>query len=190
MRAASWVFWMGWVILLSTAVRAEEPKEAKPKVGPGDVAPDFCLRDREGNLVRLSDFTYSGQENARKKKKQVMLDFFATDCKACIAELPQVKAFYEKNKAEIQLLMIAVPEREDGNAKLDKFLTDNAIPFPVLVDGYETVSKKYIANGNTLTLPSIFVIDKNAKVRALFVGLEKDLETSVKNALANTAPFK
>jgi peroxiredoxin len=185
---------MSWLLVCAVgfcakAVYAEDaPAGAapvlKPKINVGEKAPDFSLRDRDGNLVRLSDFVYPGKEHPRKKRIRLLLDFFSTDCKACKAELPQVIAYQNKYQQEVRVLMIAIPESEDGQAKLDQFLAQNPVPFPVLVDGYEAVAKKYIANGSSMTLPSIFLINKYGRVRALFMGLEKDLEASLQAALA------
>ncbi|MBW1870685.1 MAG: TlpA family protein disulfide reductase, partial [Deltaproteobacteria bacterium] len=118
------------------------------------------------------------------KKKKVLLDFFQTDCEPCKKELPQVVAYHNKFKDKVQVLMIALLESENGQAKLDKFLKDKKIPFPVLVDAYENTAKKYIVDGETVTLPSIFLIDENGVVRARLVGLKEDLETSLQKAVS------
>jgi len=167
----------GACLALSAGAK-EKPKG--PKVKVGDKAPDFSLRDLQSNLIRLSDLAYEGKEVSWKKKKNVLIDFFRTDCKPCLKELPQVIAYHEKHKSEVQVLMIALLEEENGRKKLDTFLKKHKLPFPVLVDAYENTAKKYIVDGESLTLPSIFFIDEKGVVRARLVGLEKDLETCLK----------
>jgi peroxiredoxin len=174
---ACWL--VGWCIQAD----AGNKQPCKPKVKVGDQAPDFSLRDLESNLIRLSDMAYPGEEKTWKKKKKVMLDFFRTDCKPCMKELPQVIEYHQKNKEKVQVVMIALLESEDGREKLDKFLKEQKIPFPVLVDAYETVAKKYILDGETCTLPSIFFINREGVVLARFVGLKQDLDSSLKKAL-------
>jgi peroxiredoxin len=169
-------------LLVGWCIQAHAGKK-KPKVGVGDQAPDFSLRDLESNLVRLSDMAYPGEEKSWKKKKKVMLDFFRTDCKPCMQELPQMIEYHEKHKEKVQVVLIALLESENGREKLDKFLKENKIPFLVLVDVYETVAKKYIIDGETCTLPSIFFINKNGIVLARFMGLKRNLESSLKKAL-------
>jgi peroxiredoxin len=169
-------------LLVGWCVPADAGKK-RPKIKVGDQAPDFSLRDLESNLVRLSDMAYPGEEKSWKKKRKVMLDFFRTDCKPCMQELPQVIEYHQKHKDQVQVMLIALLESENGREKLDKFLKKNKIPFPVLVDSYETVAKKYIMDGETCTLPSIFFINKEGIVLARFVGLKRDLETSLKKAL-------
>lgn len=182
--AAIGLWWIGGGV----SAAAGEAPVLKTKVKIGERAPEFSLRDRDGNLVRLGDFAFPGKETTRKKKRKVLLDFFATDCKACVAELPQVIAYSEKNKTELQVLLIAIPEKEDGQAKLDKFLKEHPVPFPVLLDAYESVAKKYISDGTTLTLPAIFLLDRNARVQVLFMGLEENLEASLQTALVGSVP--
>ncbi len=161
---------------------------AAPKVKVGDDAPDFFLRDLEGNMVRLSDYAFKGPESPRRVKRKVLLDFFRTDCKPCMKELPQVVEFHHKHKDRVQVIMIALLEEEDGRGRLDRWLAANKQPFPVLVDAYENVAKKYIVEGDTVQLPSMFLIDENATVRARLVGLQDNLENELKGALEGGAP--
>jgi peroxiredoxin len=182
---------MAWVALGLIAgsgpVRAEE-KPAAPKVKVGDEAPDFFLRDLEGNMIRLSDFAFKGPENPRRKKRMVLLDFFRTDCAPCMKELPQVIEFHHKHKDRVQVILVALLEEEDGRAKLDRWLKAHKLPFPVLVDAYENVAKKYIVDGDTVSLPSIFLIDGGAIVRSRLVGLKDALEAELRPALEGPPP--
>lgn len=163
---------------------AGTPAAGGPKVRVGDQAPDFSLRDLDSNLVRLSDLAYPGEEVSWKKKKKVLLDFFRTDCKPCIKKLPEIIAYHNKHKDEVRVVLIALLESERGREKLDRFLKENEVPFPVLVDSYETVAKKYIVDGETVTLPAIFLISKNGKVRARLQEIKCGLEKALQRALA------
>jgi peroxiredoxin len=160
------------------------------KAKVGDRAPDFSLRDLDSNLIRLSDIAYKGKEVSWKKKKNVLLDFFRTDCKPCMKKLPEVVQYYAKNKEKVQVILIALLEAENGRAKLDGFLKSKKLPFPVLIDSYETVAKKYIVDDETLTLPSIFYIDKSGIIRARFQEMKETLEAAIAKALAKKAKGK
>ncbi len=170
------------VAWLAPAARAGGDADVKI----GQKAPDFFLRDLEGVMHRLSDMAFPGKETNWKKKRKVLLDFFRTDCKPCMKELPEVLAFHEKHKGKVQVLMIALLEEENGRTKLDQWLKKNKPPFPVLVDAYETVAKKYIVKGETVSLPSMFLIDQNGIVRAKLEGLKTDLEKELADALKPT----
>ncbi len=160
---------------------AAEPV-AKSRFKAGDRAPDFSLRDREGNLLRLSDRAYPGKELPRRPKQVLLLDFFATDCKACREELPQIVELSKKRK-DIQVLLVAIPEAEDGLRKLEDFLKEHPVPFPVLVDTYQSVARKYVATQDSITLPALFLIGKSGRIRAVWMGLEKDLMSQVEKIL-------
>ena len=142
-------------------------------------APYFFLRDLEGAMHRLSDMAFPGKETSWRKKRKVLLDFFRTDCKPCMKELPHVIEFHNKHKGEIQVLMVALLEEDDGRAKLDHWLRTTNPPFPVLVDAYETVAKKYIVKGESISLPSMYLIDQDGIVRAKLEGFTEDLEESL-----------
>ncbi len=161
---------------------------AGPKLKAGDKAPDFSLRDRSGALHRLSDMAFEGKESNWRKKSMLLIDFFRTDCKPCMKELPEIIAFHNKHKGQVKVLMIALLEEENGRAKLNSWLKANKLPFPVLVDAYETAAKKYIVEGDTLSLPSIFFIAENGTIRKRLVGLKKDLMSELADVLPATEP--
>ena len=113
---------MGTLLLAAGLLSAPPAQAADAQVEVGQPAPKFFLRDLEGVMHRLSDLAYPGEEVAWKKKKKVLLDFFRTDCKPCMKELPQVVAYHEKHGAEVQVLLIALLEEKDGRPKLKAWL--------------------------------------------------------------------
>lgn len=176
-----------WAVALAcvagaSSVSSSAAEPVKSRFKAGDRAPDFSLRDREGNLIRLSDRAYPGKELPRRSKQVLLLDFFATDCKACREELPQIVELARK-RSDIQVLLVAIPEAEDGLRKLEDFLKDHPVPFPVLVDSYQTAARKYVATQDSITLPALFLIGKSGRIRAVWMGLEKDLLSQVEKIL-------
>ncbi len=131
------------------------------KIAVGDEAPTFSLPDLEQNYVALRDFC--GKELRKpwinKEKHVVVLSFFATWCKPCMAEIPHLEAIARKyDNKNVKIFLIDVGE---DLQKVSEFRKAKQIKLPVLIDRYQTVAEKYDA----LTLPRLFVIDKEGMIR-------------------------
>jgi peroxiredoxin len=167
------------VIACTLSVALVAPASAEV-LKPGAKAPDFQLRDLQQTLVRFSRFA---------AKKVVVLDFFRTDCNPCVKSLGKLKALHKRfgsNKQNVRFLLVAMLERNEGEKKLSAFLGKAKLPFPVLVDAYDSVAKKFISKANSVQLPSLFVIGKKGKVRWRHTSLLSDakvLEKAIKSAL-------
>jgi len=118
----------------------------------GRPAPNFVLADYDGRAVRLSDF----------EGKTVLLNFWATWCTTCEAEMPDMQLLAEENPDD--LVVLAVNQAEGtGRAKAwsdDRGLT--ALTFALDTD--EEVTRAYkLPSG----LPHSFFIDGDGVVRAV-----------------------
>jgi len=119
----------------------KEFKEKKP-------APNFTLQDMDGESHSLSD--YQG--------KIVIINFWATWCPPCRAELPSMNRAWKKVKDDnIEMLAINVGEGEDT---IFTFLGDNPIDFPVLLDETGDMIKTWPVRG----LPTTFVLDSEGRL--------------------------
>lgn len=121
----------------------------------GKVAPDFALKSTEGKMVKLSDY----------RGKVVILDFWATWCPPCRAEIPDFVSLYSQYRDKgFQMLGISLDE--GGLKDVVPFMKDHAMNYPVVLGTQDVVS----AYGGIRGIPTTFVIDKNGHVRASFVG--------------------
>ena len=151
-------------------------------------APTFSLRDRQGALIALGDLAYSGKAKARRPKQVVLLDFFRTDCKPCHKGLAKLIGLHKKYKGKgVTVYLVALLEDDGGEGKLNAFLKKNPLPFPVLVDAYGVVGKKYVKSGNGFSIPALFVIDKDGVLRAHVQGLNKTAANKLDPLLARLA---
>jgi peroxiredoxin len=123
-----------------------------PRIG-GEAA-DFLLPDLAGNEVALSDL----------RGKVVLLNFFATWCPPCNAELPHLMAQYEEYQD--QGLEVVAVDQAEARATVKRFVAENKIPFTVLLDTNATTSRLY----NARSIPRSLFIDAEGIIRIDHVG--------------------
>ncbi|MDP2661131.1 MAG: TlpA disulfide reductase family protein [Dehalococcoidia bacterium] len=129
-----------------------------PKVGAP--AADFTLANLDGKPTALSSF----------KGKVVMLNFFATWCPPCRAEMPDLVATYRDSKDK-GFEIVAVDLQED-KATVAGYAKSLGIEFTVLLDSNATVFGQYHVNG----LPTSIFIDRNGTIQEIVIGgLNKNL---------------
>ena len=92
--------------------------------------------------------------------KVVLINFWATDCPGCIAEMPELINTYNKYKNQ-NFELIAVSMFYDPPSHVLSFSKNNSLPFPVVLD----IEKKIAAQFNNVTLtPTSFLIDHQGKI--------------------------
>ena len=118
-------------------------------------APDFALEDLNGDVVRLSD--YQG--------KVVFLNFWATWCGPCRAEIPHfIELVEEYGDDGFDIIGVAVDPRDFS--KVQPYVDYQGINYPVLYDT-KSVSGMY---GGVQSIPTTFVINRDGKVVDQFIG--------------------
>ena len=123
-------------------------------------APAWKLMDVNGNLVSSDQF--SG--------KVGVLDFWATWCPPCRAEIPGYVELQKKYAAD-GLVFIGVSVDEDGpkrQALVKKFIADHGINYSILFADQGVVS----AFGGIDAIPTTFIIDRDGRIRNKKVGAE------------------
>jgi len=138
----------------STSGGQKAPIAAGP-VQKGQPAPDFTLATLEGGEVTLSD--YAGQV--------VVVNFWATWCPPCKAEMPDIHDYYQANQDK-GFAVLAVNAHEDENT-VSRFIESTGFTFPVLLDSRGIVEQQYQVH----SFPSTFVIDRDGRVVYIHVGL-------------------
>lgn len=161
------------------AAKSNNKATAKKPVKKGDTVPMFALREFGGDFVFLK--SYCGVNKKKTAVKAVLLDFFATDCAACVAKLGGLQALagqYEDKGLETFLISID-PKPEEV---LPAFIKDKRLGLPVLTDMY----RKTLANYGFRTVPQTVLLDGNCEAVYVEKKEEKDLSgltTSLKTLL-------
>ncbi|HXI31136.1 MAG TPA: TlpA disulfide reductase family protein [Vicinamibacterales bacterium] len=120
-------------------------------------------------LPALTLTTVEGQPYDTKnlRGKVVLLDFFASWCGICKAELPQLKSSYAKYQGNPNVVFLLVSIDEDSH-RLQRFLNEMKFPFPV-ARAKPADMEKAMGFDN---VPATFYVDKNGIVRYQIIGTE------------------
>ncbi|MEC7984440.1 MAG: TlpA disulfide reductase family protein [Myxococcota bacterium] len=122
-----------------------------PVFAESSVAPDFTLRDINKKKVSLSDY----------KGKVVLLNFWATWCQPCQAEMPHLEAIYKDLKEEgFEVLSISIDEARDAS-KVKPLIKRGKYTFTVLLDKQTKVIPLYHPEQ---TLPYNALIDREGNL--------------------------
>jgi thiol-disulfide isomerase/thioredoxin len=192
----AWAGWTNWEYrrqeserLLANAARGElvpAPDGGAPQyVSPldGKPAPAFTLSDLKGNKVTLASY----------RGKALMINFWATWCGPCRIETPWLVELRDQYAGQGFEVLGIDTEGDDlktsdkagwakAAAAAGKFAAQEAIPYPVLLDG-DSISQQY---GGLDNLPTSFFVDRKGVVVAAQMGLtsEQDLESKIRKALS------
>lgn len=167
------VGWAAYDLLLSGEEPAQEPSvESESENGVsssettglavGDFAPDFILTTIDGKTVRLSD--YRGQ--------RVFVNFWATWCPPCRAEMPDMQKLYEEQEVPVEILAVNLTPTEQNEENVVNFIADLGLTFPVLMDKNSEVAEEY----KVQAYPTSYMIDSEGRISFVAPGaMNKEL---------------
>ncbi len=105
--------------------------------------PDFSISGESGDLYNISDFA----------GKTIVLNFWASWCPPCRAEMPELKAFYTENKDEdVVFLSVNLTTSEQNREALESYLEDEKMPFPVYFDRTGEASQAFDISSIPITV--------------------------------------
>jgi peroxiredoxin len=123
------------------------PSESLPAV-------DFTLKDINGKTHTLSEY----------KGKRIFLNFWATWCPPCRAEMPSMQKIYDSwDKKEYVMLAVNINQKKD---MVKKFVDEKGYSFPVLLDPDGRVANTYRVRG----IPTTYFIGEDGMIRGRLVG--------------------
>jgi thiol-disulfide isomerase/thioredoxin len=130
-------------------------------------SPNFQAKTLTGEKVNLNDY----------RGKVILLDFWATWCPPCRAELPTIAKLYGDYKDK-NVVVFGVNEEEGGVAK--KYLEKNSLNLPTLEDASQKAHRLYRISA----IPTVYIIATDGKVMKYFRGgrSEDSLRAALKAA--------
>ena len=144
-------------------------QEATAGVNVGESAPDFTLVDLEGNQVSLSDF----------RGKTVFVNFWATWCPPCRAEMPEIEAVYQEYKDKgVVVIGVDILEPEDV---VRQFVEQGGYSWIFALD----TSGEVAANYEITAIPTSFFIDREGIIQVVAIGAmtKRTMETKLAEAM-------
>lgn len=133
-----------------------EGEEREVGLNKGNKAPDFELETLDGKMVKLSD--YQGQK--------VMLNFWATWCPPCRAEMPDMQRFYEDTDEDVEILAVNLTTTEKNNSLIGVFVEEFGLTFPILLDAEGDVGIQY----KLQPIPTSYLIDQHGHIHHVAIG--------------------
>lgn len=137
-------------------VESTESDEANVEIGleKGKQAPDFELNTLDGETVKLSDF----------RGERVLLNFWATWCPPCRAEMPDMQKFYEDK--DVVILAVDALETERTIDNVHEFAEEFGVTFDILLDE----NSKALTIYDVISFPTTYMIDSNGIIQNMAPG--------------------
>ena len=119
------------------------------------VAEEFAVPTPNGQSIRLADY----------RGRVVLLNFWATWCPPCQAEMPAMERLYQGFK-DRGFVLLAISVDADGGSVVKPFLQERKFTYPIGLDPKMALAGRY----GVRALPSSFLVDKRGTLVALAMG--------------------
>lgn len=124
--------------------------------GSPELAPQFSYTLLDGRKASSGEL----------RGKVVLVNFWATSCTTCVAEMPQIMATYERFRSR-GFETLAVAMSYDPPAYVARFAETRKLPFGVVIDNTGAIASGF---GDVRLTPTTFVIDKRGAIVKRYVG--------------------
>jgi peroxiredoxin len=146
---------LSFVLFLPSVAFCQPPSPFAIDKMIGQKAPDFTLKDLNGNNISLSTF----------KGKVILLNFWASWCPPCRAEMPSMNKLNELLKKKGFVVIAVSTDRSVFDVK--DYLSKNPVNFTVLIDYNLNVSRNLY---KVFMMPTTFLIDRKGIIVKRYFG--------------------
>jgi peroxiredoxin len=144
---------VGGVAAVAVAVAAFLGWQSFAAAEPAPAVSYTLLNGSKGNTAQL-------------KGKVLLVNFWATSCATCVAEMPQLVATHQKFKAR-GYETLAVAMQYDPPAYVARFAESRQLPFGVAIDNTGEIAQRF---GDIKLTPTTFLIDQQGRIVKRYVG--------------------
>lgn len=139
-------------VYFSDVENEEDTSDTGEETNPETVAaPDFTVTDDNGNKVKLSQM----------KGKPVVVNFWASWCPPCKAEMPHFEEMYKKYKDQVVFMMVDMTDGyQETIEDARSHITENGYTFPVYYDTEFSAAIEYSVS----SLPTTIFINKDGNI--------------------------
>ena len=134
----------------SEAPPSTEAAPATEAEAASDLAPDYTLTALDGTPFTLSEH----------RGEVVVLNFWATWCIPCLAEMPTFEALHQE-LGDDGLQIVGISQDTGGADEIRPFADQLGVTYPLLPDPAFNVSARY---GGVPVLPTTIVIDREGRI--------------------------
>lgn len=133
---------------------SDDTEDREVGLEKGKLAPDFELDTLDGETVKLSDF----------RGERVLLNFWATWCPPCRAEMPDMQKFHEDE--DVVILAVDALETEHSIDNVYDFADEFGLTFDVLLDENSTATTIY----DISSFPTTYLLNSNGVIENVAIG--------------------
>jgi cytochrome c biogenesis protein CcmG/thiol:disulfide interchange protein DsbE len=149
------IFGFAWV-WISRLPPGQESQSAIQAPQSGFTAPDFALETHSGDQLELKDL----------RGKAVILNFWASWCPPCRAEMPAFQQAADEFSDKDLIVLGVNATSQDSLTDVEIFISDHQLEFPILLDVQGQISRVYQIH----SLPTTYFIDQEGVIKKVIVG--------------------
>jgi len=188
MKIYSYVFLLSFALIFTSCSKQKDEnssnntkKEAKKTQVMQNKSNNITLTTVNGEKIEVTKeakgFTFSNAQN-----QIILIDFFATWCPPCKAEIPHLNNLQEKYKGKIKIIGVLIEPNKDSG-ELKKFMNNFAINYTIVNSSANQLFADAV--GGIESIPFMIMYGKNGKNITHYLGVvpEEMIDSDIQSAL-------